>query len=83
MHSTCIVLAVPFDFTHVTFTMCERRALSPIDVKGIVLLHTMQIAFFESPLTCLTHLYSSIVNHSWLKLHFPGILQRNQQQRNV
>ena len=63
--------------------MCERNALSPINVKAIVLLHTMQIAFFESPLTCLTHLYSSTVNHLWLKLHFPGILQRNQRQRNV
>ena len=55
--------------------MCERNALSPIDVKAIALLHTMQIAFFESPLTCLTYLYSSIVNHLWLKMHFAGILQ--------
>ena len=59
------------------------KLTATIDVKAIVLLHTMQIAFFELPLTCLTHLYSSIVNHLGLKLHFPWILQRNQRQRNV
>ena len=39
--------------------MCERSALSPILVKVIVLLHRMQIAFFESPLTCLAHITTS------------------------
>ena len=63
--------------------MCERSVLSPIVVKAIVLLHTMPIAFVESHLTCLTHLYSSVVNHLWLKLHFPGILLQNQRQHNV
>ena len=71
----------------VYFPPCANAMLShpltPIVVKAIVLLRTIQIAFFESPLTCITHLYSSIVNHLWLKLHFPGILQRNQNQRNV
>ena len=63
--------------------MCERSALSPIVVKAIVLLHTMQIAFFESHSTCLTHLYSSIINNLLLKLHFPGTLLQKQRHHNV
>lgn len=59
--------------------MCERSALLPIIIKAIVSLRTMQIAFFKSHLICLAHLYSSIVNHLWLKLHSPGILLQNQR----
>ena len=81
------VLVVAFDFTDVWCllpAMCERSALSPIVVKAIVLLHTMHNAFRKSPFTCLTHLYSSLVNHLGLNVHFPGIFSANTlQQQNV